>query len=79
MSYAIRFTMALAALYLDASVSASAQEGAAPAPSVVVAGYKSPSKWFRAESQHFIVLSDTSNEEVTQLLNNLEKLDYLLR
>jgi hypothetical protein len=79
MNYAIRFAMALAALCLDASVSASAQDAAAPAPRVIVAGQKNPSKWFRMESQHFIVLSDTSNEEVTELINQLEKLDYLLR
>jgi hypothetical protein len=78
MSYKIRFAMALAALCLDAS-SASAQDAGAPAPKVVVAGQKNPSKWFRVESQHFIVLSDTSNEEVTEMLNQLEKLDYLLR
>ncbi|MEO7580060.1 MAG: hypothetical protein ABIT83_20820, partial [Massilia sp.] len=60
-------------------MSAGAQEAAPPTQSVLVAGYKKPSKWFRAESQHFIVLSDTDHAEVTALLNNLEKLDYLLR
>lgn len=45
----------------------------------MVVGQRDASNWFRAESQHFIVFSDTTNEAVTQLLNNLEKLDYLLR
>ena len=52
-------------------------EGAAPA--VVVAGQKHASDWFRVESQHFIVYSDTSNEDVALLLNQLEKLDQMLR
>ncbi|XHS76308.1 hypothetical protein ACFJGW_11200 [Burkholderiaceae bacterium UC74_6] len=47
---------------------------------VQVAGKKAEiSKWFRAESQHFVVYSDTREEDVTPLLDNLEKLDYLLR
>ena len=47
---------------------------------VVVAGKKAEvSDWFRAESQHFIVYSDTRQEEVAELLDNLEKLDRLLR
>ena len=37
------------------------------------------SRWFRAESQHFVVYSDTQEEDVTPLLDNLEKLDHLLR
>jgi hypothetical protein len=37
------------------------------------------SKWFRAESQHLIVYSDAAEEDVTELLDNLEKLDHLLR
>lgn len=47
--------------------------------SVVVAGQRNASEWFRVESQHFIVYSDTSNEDVVLLLNQLEKLDYMLR
>ncbi|MBV8502313.1 MAG: hypothetical protein JO006_11385 [Paucibacter sp.] len=47
---------------------------------VEVAGKKAQiSKWFRAESQHFVVYSDTREEDVTSLLDNLERLDYLLR
>ncbi|HEY4083004.1 MAG TPA: hypothetical protein VGM81_20155 [Burkholderiaceae bacterium] len=37
------------------------------------------SKWFRAESPHFVVFSDAEQDDVTQLLGNLEKLDHLLR
>jgi tetratricopeptide (TPR) repeat protein len=55
-----------------------------PGPSsldrVIVAGNKADaSKWFRAESQRFIVYSDAGAEDVMQLLGNLEKLDHLLR
>jgi len=50
-----------------------------PVSSVVVAGQRNASPWFRAESQHFVVYSNTNNEAVYQLLNQLEKLDYVLR
>jgi hypothetical protein len=47
---------------------------------VEVAGRKTEvSPWFRAESQHFVVYSDTREEDVAPLLDNLEKLDRLLR
>ncbi|MET0355990.1 MAG: hypothetical protein ABW044_04375, partial [Cellvibrio sp.] len=46
---------------------------------VVVSGQQNASRWFRAESTHFIVYSDTKREDVTQLLNKLERFDYLLR
>ncbi|KQW49780.1 hypothetical protein ASD88_25015 [Pelomonas sp. Root662] len=45
-----------------------------------VAGRKGEvSQWVRAESQHFVVYSDAREEDVSQLLDNLEKLDHLLR
>jgi hypothetical protein len=50
-----------------------------PIQSVTVNWQRNPSKWFRAESQHVVVYSDTDSEDVTRLLNNLERLDYLLR
>ncbi|HEY8880596.1 MAG TPA: hypothetical protein VIN03_23700 [Roseateles sp.] len=54
--------------------------GAQQLERVEVAGRKAEvSKWFRAESQHFIVYSDAREEDVTPLLDNLEKLDHLLR
>jgi len=63
---------------LIAGISAGAQE--APAlNTVVVQGLKNPSTWQRAESPHFVVYSDTEREEMTRLLSNLERLDYLLR
>jgi hypothetical protein len=46
---------------------------------VVVGGRRDLSKWFRAESQRFVVYSDADQEDVNQLLDNLEKLDQLLR
>lgn len=55
-----------------------AQQGA-PAPSVEVKGLRDASNWFRVESQHFVVYSDTRRDDVVELLNSLERLDYLLR
>ncbi|MTV36199.1 hypothetical protein [Duganella radicis] len=49
------------------------------APSVVVAGQRNASEWFRVESQHFVVYSNTSNDAVAVLLNQLERLDFMLR
>ncbi len=72
---------ALAALATLAAVDAGAQQSATPAASqtVTVAGYKKASPWFRAESQHFVVYADTPREATAELLNNLERLDFLLR
>lgn len=66
----------LAAVLIGAAASAAAQD--APA-SVTVTGYKNASPWIKAESQHFVVYSNTRNEDVTLLLDNLERLDYVLR
>ena len=71
----------LTALTLLSSQAASAQQ-AAPVPSaqrVVVQGLKDQSEWFKAESEHFVVYSDTSRYNVFQLLNNMERLDFMLR
>jgi hypothetical protein len=72
---------ALAACWLMmADVTAATSSDPAQLNRVVVAASKAQvSPWFRAESQRFIVYSDTSAEDVTQLLDNLEKLDHLLR
>ncbi|MYM22243.1 tetratricopeptide repeat protein [Duganella sp. FT135W] len=51
----------------------------ATAPSVVVAGQRNASEWFRVESQHFVVYSNTSNDDVATLLHQLERLDFMLR
>ena len=72
---------ALTALTLLSSQAASAQQ-AAPVPSaqrVVVQGLKDQSDWFKAESEHFVVYSDTSRYTAFQLLNNMERLDFMLR
>lgn len=46
---------------------------------IVVKGVRDPSAWFRIESQHLIIYSDSDPEQVTELVNNLERLDYVLR
>jgi tetratricopeptide (TPR) repeat protein len=46
---------------------------------VVVKGVRDPSAWFRIESQHMIVYSNDDPDDVIELVNNLERLDYLLR
>jgi len=49
-------------------------------PRVTVAGKKAElSQWVRAESRRFVVYSDAGEDDVTLLLDNLEKLDHLLR
>ena len=70
-----------ATILLFPGLHAGAQETvqSVPTPSVVILGQKNVSDWFRAESQHFIVYSDTTEKNVAILLDNLERLDYLLR
>ena len=46
---------------------------------VVISGQQNASDWVRAESQHFIVFSDAKQQDVSQLLDKLERFDYLLR
>lgn len=46
---------------------------------VVIDGQQNAAHWFRAESPHFIVYSDTKRTHVSELLNKLERFDYLLR
>jgi hypothetical protein len=56
------------------------QAGPADAGRVEVVARKGEvSSWFRAESRHFVVYSDARQEDVSALLDNLEKLDHLLR
>jgi len=79
-NHRIRYLALLLAATFCSTGSAYAQSPSADsAQSVVVKGQKNPSRWFRAESQHFIVYSDTRQEDVSQLLNQLEKLDDVLR
>lgn len=49
------------------------------AQSVWVTGTRDPSSWVRAESPHFVVFTDTSTSTATRLLDQLERLDTLLR
>jgi len=72
---------ALAALGIISMSDAAAQQSETPqaTQSVTIANYKKASPWFRAESQHFVVYADTRREAATELLNNLERLDFLLR
>lgn len=73
-------TLATAFLLLSTGPADAQQPGAANLERVEVAGKKAEvSKWFRAESQHFVMYSDAREEDVTALLDNLEKLDHLLR
>ncbi|KGF79672.1 hypothetical protein IA69_23100 [Massilia sp. JS1662] len=46
---------------------------------VVVKGVRDPSAWFRIESQHVIVYSNDEPDDVIELVNNLERLDAVLR
>jgi hypothetical protein len=46
---------------------------------VTVTGQQNPSAWFRAESSNFIVYSDASQENVSLLLDKLERFDQVLR
>ena len=71
----------LAALTLPGIQSAGARQTdpVAIEQRVTVQGLKNASAWFKTESQHFVIYSDTSRDSVFQLLNNLERLDYLLR
>lgn len=80
MFYAPWSTLATALLLLATGSAHAQQPGATNLERVEVAGKKAEvSKWFRAESQHFVVYSDTREEDVAPLLGNLEKLDHLLR
>ena len=72
--------LAAALCLLTAGSAAAQQSGTAGLDRVEVMGKRREvSKWFLAESQHFAVYSDARREDVTQLLDNLEKLDHLLR
>jgi len=71
-------TVALAAAGLLFALNAGAEQ-AGPIQSITVTSQRNPSAWFRAESQHVILYSDTSRDEAQRLLDNLERLDDLLR
>ncbi len=80
MHNASRVAVAAALVLLSAGAVRAQSAGAANLERVEVVGRKTEvSQWFRAESPHFIVYSDTREEDVAPLLDNLEKLDRLLR
>ncbi len=58
-----------------------APTSASPVTTVVVHGDKPGVKhdWFKAESQHFVVYSDTRHSDVAALLSKLERFRYVLR
>lgn len=73
-------SIAAAFCLLAAGHACADQPGPTNLERVTVAGRKSEvSRWFRAESPHFVVYSDAGEGDVAQLLDNLEKLDHLLR
>lgn len=69
----------LAASYANAQTKPQADSQPKDTTEIVVSGQQNAADWFSAESAHFIVYSDTSHENVSKLLNKLERLDYLLR
>ena len=68
-----------AGCFTEAQTTTSAASVQKDVTEVVINAQQNASNWFRAESQHFIVYSDTKQEKVNQLLNKLERFDYLLR
>ncbi len=79
MAHIIKHLALLATAFACCSIDASAQATQGAPQSVTVKGQKNASPWFRAESPHFVVFSDTRHEDVFHLLKNLEKLDHVLR
>jgi hypothetical protein len=69
----------LAGCSTEAQTTTSAASAQKDVTEVVINAQQNASNWFRAESQHFIVYSDTKHAHVSQLLNKLERFDYLLR
>jgi tetratricopeptide (TPR) repeat protein len=80
--YALSLLAAIALVPVGASGSESPKvvvKGKHDPSTVVVKGVRDPSAWFRIESQHLIVYSNDDPDDVVELVNNLERLDYLLR
>lgn len=73
----------LAATYVNAQTTAdTAKHNTSKQKDVtelVVNGQQRAAEWFRAESPHFIVYSDTKRDDVARVLDKLERLDHLLR
>ena len=80
--YAFSLLVAIAFVPVSASGNESPKvvvKGKHDPSTVVVKGVRDPSSWFRIESQHLVVHSDGDPDDVIELVNNLERLDYLLR
>ena len=80
--YALSLLAALAFVPAGASASESPKvivKGKHDPSTVVVKGVRDPSAWFRIESQHLIVYSNDDPDDAIELVNNLERLDFLLR
>jgi hypothetical protein len=72
--------LAVALCLLSAGFASAQEADPAPVERVVVAAAKGEvSAWIRAESQHLVVYSNAREEDVSALLDNLEKLDHVLR
>ena len=79
----LKNAMLILGMFAGFSVEAQTPSSTASQPKdateIVINAQQNASNWFRAESQHLIVYSDTKQEQVNQLLNKLERFDYLLR
>ena len=71
--------MALAICALGALAGGIRAAQSAEPQSVVVSGQRATSPWVRAESAHFVVISDVAREDVIRFVEHLERLDALLR
>lgn len=75
-------TVAAALLSLSSCSGPALAQGQTSSPgpqSIVVSGQRDLSSWLRAESPHFIVYSNTQGADAARLLDQLERLDTLLR
>lgn len=77
--FALLISSLLVSLFADAQTTALTTSKQKEVAEIVINGQQRESDWFRAESPHFIVYSDTRREQVAQLINKLERFDYLLR
>jgi len=64
---------ALMAVCLFCASTANAQQA------VTIQGQKHPSAWFKAESRHVVMYADTTRDSAMLILQDLERLDGLLR
>lgn len=76
--HACALAAAITAVTFLSSPAAVAQQ-AEPAAKIEVKGLRDASSWYRVESQHFVIYSDSRSEGVVELINSLERLDFLLR